>query len=300
MSIQSIASALKGRMSSDHAMVCCPVHNDRTPSLKITEFDGDIRVHCFAGCDWRLVKAELALRGLLPTYYGFKPSVSCETASERKERRHRDEQADLRNAKWCQSIWNASQNVKNSLVVSYLASRRIDITPPSIRYHSGLKHSMSGKYIPAMVAAVTRHPNDELIGIHRTYLHPNGRGKAKVFNAKMMAGKCKGGAVQLAPYTSKIALTEGIETGLSVQQSTNIPTWACLSTSGLTAVVIPESVAEILIFADGDIPGNKAAQTTATRLAMQGKDVRIILAPQGMDWNDELMNSSVSLETANA
>ena len=30
---------------------CCPAHNDRTPSLKISQrADGKISLHCFAGC----------------------------------------------------------------------------------------------------------------------------------------------------------------------------------------------------------------------------------------------------------
>ena len=287
MNIQSIASALRGRISSNHAMVCCPVHDDRTPSLKITEFDGDIWVHCFAGCDWRRVKDELIVRGLLPEYVGFKPNIQSETGVERKVRQERDKQTDLNKVKWCQSVWNASQDSKNSPVEAYLISRGIDTIPPSIRFHSSLKHSTTGQSSPAMVAAVTQYPCDELIGIHRTYLQANGRGKAKIINAKMMAGKCKGGAVQLALCSNQLALTEGIETGLSVLQSTNIPTWACLSTSGLTGIVIPESVTEILIFADYDEPGIRAANTSADRFRNEGRTARVVLPPDpGTDFND--------------
>lgn len=35
----------------DSWMACCPAHDDRTPSLRVTEgSDGHILIHCFAGC----------------------------------------------------------------------------------------------------------------------------------------------------------------------------------------------------------------------------------------------------------
>ena len=42
----------------------CPLHDDASPSLYVTEQEarpGEAVLHCFAGCDWRNVKA--ALRG---------------------------------------------------------------------------------------------------------------------------------------------------------------------------------------------------------------------------------------------
>ena len=42
----------KARQTGDGRwMVCCPAHDDRTPSLSIREIeDGRVLVHCFAGC----------------------------------------------------------------------------------------------------------------------------------------------------------------------------------------------------------------------------------------------------------
>lgn len=43
-------------------MARCPVHEDWTPSLAVTESDarpGEAVVHCFAGCDWRDVMGTL-------------------------------------------------------------------------------------------------------------------------------------------------------------------------------------------------------------------------------------------------
>ena len=68
MTAAEIAQALGGRKISGTWMVCCPVHDDRTPSLSINSGnDGKVLVHCHAGCDQRDVIAILRRRGLWET-----------------------------------------------------------------------------------------------------------------------------------------------------------------------------------------------------------------------------------------
>ncbi|MEE8531285.1 MAG: toprim domain-containing protein, partial [Hyphomicrobium sp.] len=76
------------------------------------------------------------------------------------------------------------------------------------------------------------------------------------------------------------------ETALSVMQAISIPTWAALSTSGLKALLLPPSVREVIVLADGDEPGEKAAQDAAQRFVQQGRKVRIARPPEGKDFND--------------
>jgi hypothetical protein len=48
---------------SNKWMACCPAHNDRSPSLSITEADGGkVLLHCFAGCDTRDVVSAMGLQ----------------------------------------------------------------------------------------------------------------------------------------------------------------------------------------------------------------------------------------------
>jgi DNA primase len=50
-------------------MACCPAHDDRNPSLSVSEGrDGRVLVHCFAGCsvDEVLRALQLTLRDLYP------------------------------------------------------------------------------------------------------------------------------------------------------------------------------------------------------------------------------------------
>ena len=83
-------------------------------------------------------------------------------------------------------------------------------------------------------------------------------------------------------------MSEGIETGLSVQQSTGLPVWATLSTSGLRSVILPPEIKTAIIAADGDEAGEEAAQEAARRFIAEGRAVKIARPPQGMDFNDLL------------
>ena len=42
-------------------MACCPAHQDKSPSLAVTEADDRVLVHCFSGCDTQDVTAAIGL-----------------------------------------------------------------------------------------------------------------------------------------------------------------------------------------------------------------------------------------------
>ena len=112
----------------------------------------------------------------------------------------------------------------------------------------------------------------------------------------MALGPASGGSVRLAKATDELILGEGIETVLSAMQVANKPGWACLSTSGLMAVKLPPLpiARNVLIAADHDEPGLKAAKECAQRLTAEGRSVRIAKPPEpGMDFNDMLQKGDL-------
>ncbi len=289
----SISSEIVRALGGRNGVCRCPAHDDKRPSLSVNDGeDGDILVHCFAGCDYRDIKDELRHRGLLPDWQPSEldPERQARLAAERRKRDAELMEKDRQRREWCRSIWKEAQDASSTPVQAYLKSRGISMAPQTIRFHKALKHTDTGLYYGAMVAAVTRWPSFEVIGLHRTFLLPDGAGKAQVSQPKMMAGLCSGGAVRLAPAGASLAVTEGIETGLSVQQATGIPTWAALSAGGIEALIAPspEVVPEIRIFADNDINGrgNRAAENAAERWTQLGHRVCIVLPPVGADFND--------------
>ncbi len=281
-----IGRALGGRKIGAGWSARCPAHNDRTPSLSIRDADdGKVLVRCHAGCDQNAVIAALRLRGLWPDADRRSPRQPTRHAvPEYETTRNRADRSQA-----ALSIWRGSRPAKGTLVEIYLRSRGLNLpTTPSIRFHAGLKHPSGGVW-PVMVAFVTHGVDGAPVGIHRTFLVRNGSGKAPVEPAKMMLGRCRGGAVRLADPGDVLMIAEGIETALSAMQATGHPAWAALSTSGLRSLDLPRDVRNVIVLADGDDPGEAAARACAGRWTREGRLVRIARPPTGLDFNDVLL-----------
>jgi phage/plasmid primase-like uncharacterized protein len=132
----------------------------------------------------------------------------------------------------------------------------------------------------------------KMIGVHRTFLRPDGSGKADVEPAKAMLGRASGGAVRLAPPAETLLIGEGIETCLAAMQATEQPAWAALSAGGIEALCLPAGVRQVIILADNDANGRgqRAARAAADRWLAEGRRVRLAMPPQlGTDFNDVLL-----------
>jgi len=151
-----------------------------------------------------------------------------------------------------------------------------------------------------MVAKITDSTTGEPLGIHRTFLAPDGKGKAPVDQVKMMLGPSKGGVARLGEPEDDgvLMIGEGIETCLSVMQVTGHPAWAALSAGGLRDLELPPENYEVIILADSDKVGESSAQAAAIRwveerqvtgmMAQEKRHVSIARPPPGKDFNDLL------------
>jgi putative DNA primase/helicase len=292
MSAREVVSAMKGRWYGNYGAVCCPAHDDCQPSLLVSNGDDGLFVNCQAGCDWRTVKDELRRLGMLSEWTGKAQDAPETNGAERRAIREKQERDQASKMALARSIWESAESAQETPVCTYLERRGISQCPSALRYHKALKHGSTGLIFGTMVAAVTVWPSRKITGIHRTFLLPGGRGKANVSQAKMALGCLAGGAVRLAAHGAALGLAEGIETALSVQQATGTPMWACLSTSGLKGVIVSDEVSEILVFADADDPGEKAACEAVRRFMNMGKAAKIIRPPAGKDFNDVIIEKA--------
>jgi putative DNA primase/helicase len=87
-----------------------------------------------------------------------------------------------------------------------------------------------------------------------------------------------------------LIIAEGIESSLSAQQAAGTPAWAGVSAAGLAALALPALplAAEVIIMADPDEAGRRAASAAAARWHGEGRTVRIALPDPGTDANDLL------------
>jgi putative DNA primase/helicase len=283
---KTVATALGGRTAGGGWVARCPAHEDSKPSLSIRKTgEGKILVHCFAGCDQRRVISALRSRGL---WKEGGPRRFVRAAATRVAVNDRPVGRDARRTEAALAIWQTTMPAAGTLVETYLAQRGLYCpVPPTLRFHPGLRHPTGGIW-PAMVALITDGVSGMPLAIHRTFIAPNGAGKAPVEPQKMMLGPCRGGAARLGVASDALMVGEGIETCLAAMQATGTPTWAALSTSGLRALELPTTVRDVIVLADGDDPGEAAAQDCARRWKREVRRVRIARPPQGMDFNDLL------------
>ena len=86
MTPERIAHELGGaRKSGDSWQARCPAHDDRNPSLSLTERNGRLLVHCFAGCPQDVVIEALRDRGLWPEPERREPPKQNRKARARKQ-----------------------------------------------------------------------------------------------------------------------------------------------------------------------------------------------------------------------
>lgn len=298
-SARAIVQALGGRWTGSHGMCRCPAHEDRTPSLSVSQEHDRILVHCFTGCSQDAVLAALKAKGLWELR--LDPTVPSETAEERKARREREEreraEENEARAADARSIWNAAKPIAGTLAETYLRNRGITgRLPPTLRFAPCLRHAPSGLALPALICAV-QSAEGRVTGVQRIYLAPDGSGKAAVQPAKMTLGILGDGAVRLSRGGRILGIGEGPETCLSAVRLFYLPVWAVLGAGRLGALTLPEYVQEVVIFADRGEVGERQAELAAELYEKQGRATSIALPkPDFKDFNDQARGVAMQIE----
>jgi hypothetical protein len=276
-----------GRYGVAPCPVCQPEGRKGQDALTLADGRNGLLTHCKKhGCAFRDI---LAAAGIAPG--GYQPPDLAMMAQREAERRaevaRREAQA--------RALWNEAQSIHGTAAEIYLRGRAITCPlPASLRFHPEAWHGPTARRIPAMVALVQ---GGEGFAVHRTFLRPDGTGKADVDPPKAMLGHVAGGAVVLAEGPARLAVAEGIETALSLLcgfLDGPATIWAALSTSGLRGLRLPAHPARLTLAPDGDDAGRTAAFALAERAHALGWAVGILDPGTGADFNDILTRKAVA------
>jgi hypothetical protein len=226
------------------------------------------------------------------------PPDAIKLAKARAEAAERDRA--LRAERLSKAVWLWSQRrpIAGSVAETYLREAR--------GYGGSLPATLGflaarGEHPPAMIAAfglahevepgVIAIADKAVSGVHLTRLRPDGSGKATFEDpdeqAKLMVGHSKGSPIVLAAPNDllSLAITEGIEDGLSVHLETGLGVWAAGSASRMPALadVVPTYIDCVTVIADDDEDGRRHAAELVSRLQSKKIETRAIIASANME-----------------
>jgi len=194
-------------------------------------------------------------------------------------------------------IWAASRPIACTSAEAYLRARKItaDLDGAPLRYHPALLYrdtpDSPPQRLPALVAAVTDN-SGKITGIHRTFLDPARNDKANVPSARRSLGAILGNGVRFGVIDDFAIIAEGIETVLSLKSAfPKTPMVAALSAAHLAGWRPPSKLRRLVVAADNDEPGRKAAVRLSERVTECLVDMTTIV-PLCADFNSELRRTS--------
>jgi putative DNA primase/helicase len=197
-------------------------------------------------------------------------------------------------------LWRATAPmVPGDLADTYLASRGLSQPVYSADLRCGERVADGeGGLRPVMVAMV-RDPAGNPATMHRTFLRPDGKGKAEMDSArKMMPGAIpEGSCIRLMEWIpgGPLGIAEGIETAFAASDDFHLPVWSAINATMLARWKWPEGCEEIAIFGDADdnFVGHAAVFELAKRASMKGLAVTVHIPGVninqsfvGLDWAD--------------
>lgn len=195
-------------------------------------------------------------------------------------------------------LFAMSRPITGTVVESYLRKRGITALhgTGSLRFHPRCyyrpdDHSPTETW-PAMIASVT-DLDGRITGVHRTWLSPEGSGKAPIDTPRRAMGDLLGHAVRFGTAHDVIAAGEGIETILSLRMALpGLSMAAALSAAHLAAILFPATLRRLYIARDDDPAGDGARDSLVERARTAGIEA-IVLSPTLGDFNEDLRTLGV-------
>lgn len=269
----------------------------------------------------RMSPAEIAARD--------KQRAAARAAEEKAEAETR-----AKNAKGAFGMWMKAEELSpvtfaGSLVDSYLKSRAIDLVAGMIAHKRPLPGALrlfqnhdyrtqDGELIalPCMIALMSG-PDGKARAVHRTWLQPDGSGKAVLPEPKVNKPRkiwpagWQGSVIRIAKgaghhspeeatrrkISAPLIVTEGIEDALACALAMpDRRVWAAGTLGNIGHVPVLPCVSSITVCADNDWgkgQAEAALDTAIAALRQHGKPVYVARSPRGKDMNDLLKGETI-------
>lgn len=239
--------------------------------------------------------------------------VQAKADEEAEAKREAEKLRDER--KRAHGTWlHCQRSLLGTVAETYLASRGIELRrlarqPGALHFSPAQKHVESGQSFPAIVALMVGGDNKP-VAIHRTFLAPDGSGKAPVQPQRKIWPRFAGTGAAIHLWRGetglpagdaakqglwdRLVITEGIEDGLSVVVACpEYRVWCAGTLGNIAAIRLPACSPEVIVCADNDW-GKPEAKALLDKgllaLARQGRrEIKLARSPIGKDVNDALM-----------
>lgn len=300
MSLNNIAKALGGVVSSGQVMAPGPGHrpHDRSLSVKVGE-SGKLIVWSHAGDDQR--KCLEYVEGKLGVVWQSDKDGGASGAFDRMQARvgrtngHANgndaaPRSDDGRQAAALRLWAEAVDPRGTIVETYLASRSLDIPDgvamATLRFHPSCPFGLGMRH-PCMVASMRSIETGAVVAIHRTALTENGR---KI--DRKMLGPADGAAIMLGELDAErgaLTVGEGIETALSGLAMGYAPAWAMGTAGGIAKLPVLHGVDSLTILGEHDGGASaKAIRQVGSAWREAEREVFIALPKAGMgkDAND--------------
>ena len=190
--------------------------------------------------------------------------------------------------------WNAASPISGTAAETYFEGRGLAFDDPGGRVlRFAARRARKGpdgdlQHHPALLAALSDARTGDQCGIINVFLKGDGSDRLRDRKGKTISGRARDAAVMLSAFdepTMGLVLCEGPETGIAIFQTGLQPIWAVGGAGNLTRFPLLGGVGAMMIAADADEPGQRAAEALAARWRSAGREA-VIVAPPAGDWAD--------------
>ena len=276
-------------------MGCCPFHAEKTPSFHVSDTRGTFK--CF-GCgqqgdifDWLMLSKGLSFQEALEELSGSAPARFVSDPIERHHIvRNVASDDDTRRIRHAHELWLKAQSIKDTVAERYLRATRgiMGNVPDILKYAPSAYCSVLQEETEALIAPL-QDGNGHVTAVQQIFLCRETDDAWRDLAGKRVKrtlGAMRAASVRMGTPDTTLGLAGSVEDALAASALYSLPVWASCGEQRMARVWVPEEVEEIIVFADTDEPGRKAAQEV--RRAHQGRRRVSIMYPDGIkDWAGE-------------